>query len=142
VYDALEKKTGGAIRGNISNCPHISQSILLKAMMSETYVLEKQKKFATLKARACKVKEALSNKCYSSVWTPYPFNSGYFMCLKLNDLKAEPFRLKLLEDYGIGVIATGKSDVRIAFSCVEEGDITVLFEQMYKCAKEMQGNRL
>ena len=138
VYDALEKKTGGAIRGNISNCPHISQTIVLKAMSSEKYVEEKQHKFVTMKARAAKVKESLSNKCYSSVWTPYPFNSGYFMCLRMSGIDAEEFRLRLLEKYGIGVIATGKEDIRIAFSCVEENDIPVLFEQMYQCACEMQ----
>ncbi|MBM4103146.1 MAG: aminotransferase class I/II-fold pyridoxal phosphate-dependent enzyme [Planctomycetes bacterium] len=138
VYDALEKKTGGAIRGNISNCPLNSQTIVLKAMLSEKYNEEKLCKFTTLKTRAAKVKEVLSNKSYSSVWAPYPFNSGYFMCLKLNGIDAEQFRCSLLDKYGIGVIATGKEDIRVAFSCVEENDIPLLFDQMYQCAIEMQ----
>ena len=138
VYDTLEKKTGGAIRGNISNCPHHSQTIVLKAMSSEKYVEEKHRKFLTMQARAAKVKESLSNKCYSSVWTSYPFNSGYFMCLKLHNIKAEQYRQQLLEQYGIGVIATGESDVRIAFSCVEVNDIPDLFEKMFECADKMQ----
>ena len=138
VYDVLEKKTGGAIRGNISNCPNHSQAIVLKAMASDNYAEEKQQKFNTMKARANKVKNVLSNGRYSSVWTPYPFNSGYFMCVKLTDLKAEPFRLRLLEEHGIGVIATGESDIRIAFSCVEVDDIADLFEKMFECAGKMQ----
>ncbi len=138
VYDALEKKTGGAIRGNISNCPHISQTIVLKAMLSEKYNEEKLHKFSTMKTRAAKVKEVLSNKCYSTAWTPYPFNSGYFMCIRLNNIKAEAFRQRLLEKYGVGVIATGESDIRIAFSCVEVDDIPALFELMFECAQEMQ----
>lgn len=141
VYDALEKKTGGAIRGNISNCPHHSQTIVLKAMSSEKYVEEKEHKFMTMKTRAYKVKESLSNKCYSSVWTPYPFNSGYFMCVRLNNLKAEQYRQQLLDQYGIGVIATGESDIRIAFSCVEANDIPDLFEQMFQCADKMQNDK-
>lgn len=138
VYDALEKKTGGAIRGNISNCPNISQTIVLKAMADKKYLEEKQQKFAIMKARANKVKETLSQEHFSETWTPYPFNSGYFMCLRLNGIDAEEFRLRLLEKYGIGVIASGKEDIRVAFSCVEENDIPVLFEQMYQCAEEMQ----
>ena len=142
VYDALEKKTGGAIRGNISNCPHHSQAIVLKAMLSEKYAEEKQQKYATMKARASKVKEVLSKKCYENVWTPYPFNSGYFMCVKLHSIKAEQYRQQLLEQYGIGVIATGESDIRVAFSCVEENDIPDLFEQMFQCADKMQKNKV
>ena len=112
-------------------------------MSSDNYALEKMHKFYIVKQRAHKVKSVLSNERYSSVWTPYPFNSGYFMCVKLNNLKAEPFRLRLLEDYGIGVIATGESDVRIAFSCVEVNDISDLFEKMFECADKMQneGNK-
>ena len=138
VYGALEKKTGVAIRCNISNCPNNSQAIVFKAMNSDNYALEKMHKFYIMKQRAHEVKRVLSNECYSSVWTPYPFNSGYFMCVKLNNLKAEPFRLRLLEDYGIGVIATGESDIRIAFSCVEVNDISDLFEKMFECADKMQ----
>jgi len=138
VNNALEKKTGGAIRGNISNCPHISQTIVLKAMADKNYLEEKQQKFVIMKARANKVKETLSQEHFAKVWAPYPFNSGYFMCLRLNEIDAEEFRIRLLEKYGIGVIASGKEDIRVAFSCVEENDIPVLFEQMYQCACEME----
>ena len=31
LYSALENKTAGAVRGNISNAPHISQSLVLMA---------------------------------------------------------------------------------------------------------------
>lgn len=138
VYDALEKKTAGAIRGNISNCSHPSQTLLLKAMSDAEYDTQRHQKFVTLRARAAKVKETLSQERFSSTWTPYPFNSGYFMCIKLNKIRAEQFRQRLLEKYGIGVIAIGESDVRVAFSCVEENDISTLFDLMFQCAKEMQ----
>jgi len=140
LYDALEKKTAGAIRGNISNCSHPSQTLLLKAMSNAKYDTQKHQKFATLQDRAAKVKETLSQERFSTAWTPYPFNSGYFMCLKLNKIKAEQFRQRLLEKYGIGVIATGESDIRVAFSCIGESDIPTLFDLMFRCAKEMHGD--
>ena len=79
TYDALEKKAGGCIRGTISNCSNASQSILLKAMSDDDYASQRQEKFAIMKARAAKVKQVLAQERFASVWTPYPFNSGYFM---------------------------------------------------------------
>ena len=137
TYDALEKKTGGVIRGTISNCPHHSQSILLKAMSDEDYATQRQEKFAIMSARAAEVKQVLSQERFAAAWTPYPFNSGYFMCLKLKDLDAEAFRIHLLEEFGIGVIAAGGSDIRVAFSCIEVDEIAPLFEAMFQCAQEM-----
>lgn len=137
LYEALEKKIGGCIRGTISNCSHAAQSILLKAMSDVAYGPQRLEKFEVLRRRADKVKEVLSQERFSAAWTPYPFNSGYFMCLKLTGLNAELFRLRLLEKYGVGVIATAETDIRVAFSCVEEQDIPDLFEQMFLCAQEM-----
>jgi aspartate/methionine/tyrosine aminotransferase len=142
LYNALEKKAGGAIRGNISNCSHASQSVVLRAMSESSYEEEKRDKFEVLKARAAKVKEVLADERFSAVWQSYPFNSGYFMCLRLNDLDAEQFRLRLLDKYGIGVIAVGGTDIRVAFSCVEEQEVPELFELMYKCAQEMKAGSL
>ena len=137
VHEALEKKAAGCIRGTVSNCPHASQSIMLQAMNDPSYAQEKKAKFDVLRARAARVKQVLAGERYASAWTPYPFNSGYFMCLRLHDLDAEAYRQRLLDRYGIGVIATAPSDIRVAFSCTEEADIADLFEQMFQCAQEM-----
>ncbi len=137
VHDALEKKTAGCIRGAVSNCSHASQSVLLHAMNDPAYAREKQAKFEVLRARAARVKQVLAGDRYASAWTPYPFNSGYFMCLRLKTLNAEAYRLRLLDRYGIGVIATAPTDIRVAFSCIEEQDIADLFEQMFQCEREM-----
>jgi len=48
-YDALDRKTAGAVRGSISNSPHLSQSILLGSLNSENYEKEKEEKFAILR---------------------------------------------------------------------------------------------
>jgi aspartate/methionine/tyrosine aminotransferase len=137
VYEALEKKTGGAIRGCISNCSLASQSIILRAMSDPSYEEGRRQKFETLQTRARKVGEVLDQDRYREVWTPYPFNAGYFMCLRMKRVNAEEYRLRLLEKHGIGVISVGDTDIRVAFSCVEESEIPDLFEIMFECAREM-----
>ncbi len=54
------------------------------------------------------------------------------MCLKLKSVNAEELRLHLLDEYGVGTIAINDTDLRIAFSCVEERDIDDLFELIYR----------
>ena len=128
VYDALEKKTGGCIRGNISNCSHLSQTILLKSMADENYDTLKMEKFNLLKQRALKIKEVLKDPKYADAFDVYPFNSGYFMCIRLKDVNAEELRLHLLENYGTGLISLGDKNIRVAFSCLEEKDVSILFD--------------
>ena len=137
MYEALEKKTGGCIRGGISNSPNLSQALLLKAMGDPTYRAEKQQKFEVLARRARKVREILAHERFSVAWDLYPFNSGYFLCIRLKGLEAEAYRLRLLDSYGVGVISTSGTDIRIALSCVDEGDLGDLFEVMLQCATEM-----
>ncbi len=128
VLKALEKKTGGCIRGNISNCSHLSQTILLNSMADENYDANKKEKFELLKSRALKMKEVLKNPKYSDGFDVYPFNSGYFMCIRLKDVDSETLRVHLLENYGTGLISIGEKNIRVAFSCLEEDDVETLFD--------------
>lgn len=141
LYGALEKKSMGAIRGCLSNGPHLSQTLVLKALESPRYREEKRQKYELLKARALRVKEVLQNPDYSKVWKPYPFNSGYFMCLALKTVDAEALRVHLLDRYGVGVIATSERDIRIAFSCIEEKDIAELFSLIYNGVLDLERGR-
>jgi aspartate/methionine/tyrosine aminotransferase len=138
VLPALENKAMGIIRGVISSVSHPSQTIVLKALLSESFQTQKQEKYAILKNRALKVKKLLVSRKYDDAWSYYPFNSGYFMCIKLKTVKAENLRLHLLEHYGVGVISLGENDVRIAFSCVEEEDIEELFNLIYQGVKDLE----
>ncbi len=36
------------------------------------------------------------------------------------------------------ILHAGLNDIRIAFSCIEESDISALFEVMYKCAMQIK----
>lgn len=128
VYEALEKKTAGCIRGNISNCSHLSQTILVKSMEDENYEHLKQEKFDLLKSRAMAIKEVLKDPKYADGFDVYPFNSGYFLCIRVKGVNAEELRLHLLDNYGTGLISIGEDNLRVAFSCLEEKDVKTLFD--------------
>lgn len=137
-YDALERKTAGCVRGSISNASHLSQSILLNSLQDSRNQAEREEKFQILKNRALKVKQVLADHKYDSAWEAYPFNSGYFMCLRLKSVKAETLRIHLLDRYGVGLIALGKHDLRVAFSCVDEDQIQDLFDTILQGVKDLQ----
>ena len=135
ALSALEKKAMGSIRATISNAAHPSQTLLLEALKSPDFAKEKEEKFRILKERALEVKRVLAaNKKFREVWEAYPFNSGYFMCLKLKNANAEALRLHLLENYGVGTIAVNATDLRVTFSCIAREDIAELFELLYQGA--------
>ena len=138
VYDALERKTAGAVRGSISNASHLGQSIILKSLQGDTYREEKEEKFRIMKERALEVKRVLADTGYSQTWEAYPFNSGYFMCLRLKTVEAEPLRVHLLEKYGVGLISLGKYDLRVAFSCIEKEDVKELFDTVLQGVKDLE----
>ncbi|NLB93636.1 MAG: aminotransferase class I/II-fold pyridoxal phosphate-dependent enzyme, partial [Bacteroidales bacterium] len=64
LYSALESKTAGAIRGNISNAANISQSLMFAAYSSPEYAAQKKMKFEIMKKRFEAVKEALKEEKY------------------------------------------------------------------------------
>ena len=141
LLTALEKKTAGAIRGALSNCSHLSQTIILKALRSPTLVAERRQKYELLKTRSEKVREVLHKPEYKDAWEAYPFNSGYFMCLRLKNANAEELRKHMLKQYGVGVISIGHEDIRIAFSCLDEGKIEAVFDLLLQGVTDLRGSR-
>lgn len=139
ILAALEQKTMGIIRATISSGPHPSQTFVLHALQSADFERQKQEKFEIMKARANKVKEVLDSGRFDDAWDYYPFNSGYFMCLKLKRANADTLRQHLLDRYGIGTIALGDTDLRVAFSCIELDNIEELFSLIHQGAKEAEG---
>lgn len=139
-YTAMEAKTAGAVRGNISNSSNLSQSLLLQAYQSLTYKDEKIQKYNILKGRYKKVKEVLTlnKQKYDEVFTPLPYNSGYFMCVKLKEgLDGEKIRFCLLNEYDTGIINLNNI-IRVAYSSVAEKDIPELFDNIYNaCRKQL-----
>lgn len=138
LYSVLESKLAGAIRGSVSNAPNISQALLLKAYGAQTYNEERKQKFEILRERFEKVKKVLSDKKFSRFFTALPFNSGYFMCIKLKDgIDAEQVRQVLLAKYDSGVIVFGNL-LRIAFSAVPKQNIPLLFENIFLACEEVE----
>jgi aspartate/methionine/tyrosine aminotransferase len=138
LYGALESKTAGAIRGNISNAANISQSLLMEAYTQPDYQNQKAAKYAIMKARYEAVKSVLKNEAYKPYFKALPYNSGYFMCIELAEgLNGEKTRKLLIEKYSIGVIAFDNL-LRIAFSAVAESKIQPLFEGIYEACKELK----
>lgn len=137
LYEALENKTAGAVRGNVSNVSQLSQSLLHSVYTSPTYEASKMAKFAILKSRYEVLKNEISKPIYADYFEPLPFNSGYFMCVQpKKGLAAEAIRQLLLEKYNTGVIVLGNV-VRLAYSAVPESVIPTLVENLYKACCDL-----
>ncbi len=137
VYAALEAKTAGAIRGNISNASNPAQNFLVQSWSSEEYAAEKRQKFSILEDRYLAIRSILDRHPeYAEQFLPLPFNSGYFMCIKPMKVDAEALRQKLLADYSTGVIAFGGL-LRLAFSSTQKDKLPRLFENIFAAAKEL-----
>ena len=81
--------------------------------------------------------EVAGQPAYAESWNVYPFNSGYFMCVAVKGVDAEKLRLHLLEEYGVGLISTSPTDIRVAFSCLEVDEIEPLFECLHRAVQEL-----
>lgn len=137
LYEALENKTAGAVRGNISNISQLSQSMLYKVYSAPTYEESKKAKYDVLKSRYDCLKVELAKSEYAAYFKPLPFNSGYFMCVEpLKGLNAEEIRKHLLEKYETGVIVLGNV-VRLAFSAVPKDVLPQLVENIYKACVDL-----
>ena len=137
VCEVLEAKVKGAIRAGISNVPQLSQSLVERALLSPDIDRERAEKHEILRKRAEEVYRVAAEPRFAETWNVYPFNSGYFMCLELKGVDAEALRVHLLDQYGIGLIATSSTDVRVAFSCLELEQIQPLFEAVHRAAQEL-----
>lgn len=130
AYGVLEQKTAGVIRATVSNCSHPGQSIAFKVLQDPAFRAEQAQKVALLRERAQAVRAAVYDPKYSDCWRVYPFNSGYFMCLKIKGVDADPVRVHLLEHHQLGTIALGKDQLRVAFSCLKAEEIPDVFERI------------
>jgi aspartate/methionine/tyrosine aminotransferase len=139
AYKALEDKTAGLVRAAISNVSMPGQSIVLKALSDPDFRRQQAEKVAVLKARAAVTAIECRKAAYADCWDVYPFNSGYFMCLRLKDADAETVRQRLLADHGVGAIALGATDLRIAFSCLTEAQIPGVFTAAAAAVRAVRG---
>ncbi len=140
VCSVLDAKARGAIRAAISNSPMLSQSVVEKALASPSLADERKEKAELLRTRAARVFEVAGSPRFAESWQVYPFNSGYFMCVKVEGVDAEEVRKRLLEEEGIGVISIGAHDIRVAFSCLEEDGVEPLFEALHRVVQKLRAD--
>jgi len=138
LYQALEGKTAGAVRGNISNSPHLSQSLFINASKAETYPAEKQRNKEKIKERYLKVRDILgAHQEYKEYFEALPFNSGYFMCVKIKNQNVDNVWQTLLDKYSTGVICySEKNLLRIAFASTPMQKLEKLFSNIYNACKD------
>jgi len=137
-YKALEAKAAGIVRGSISSTSSLAQHFLLHAYKLPEYKGQKKNKFITLKERYNRIRTIFTEHPeYAASFTPMPFNSGYFMCVKPINVEPEELRKLLLKKYSTGVIVvTGL--LRIAFSSVPLQKLETLFANLHSAVQEMQ----
>jgi aspartate/methionine/tyrosine aminotransferase len=136
IFSALEAKTAGAIRADASNMSHLGQSLLCKAYQDPEYWAEKNQKNAILNSRYREVRKALNQEKYAEVFEALPYNSGYFMCLRLKKANPEAVRKTLLTQFDTGVISVEPDLLRVAFSATPNKLIPELMENIYQaCLK-------
>ncbi len=135
---ALEAKVKGAIRGAVSNSPQLSQTLVEKALASSSVDAERKEKCEILRVRAQRVYEVANAPRFRDYWDAYPFNSGYFMCVKLKGVEAEALRVHLLDAHQTGLIATAPHDLRVAFSCLEVEQVEPLFDVVKQGIDELR----
>jgi aspartate/methionine/tyrosine aminotransferase len=138
VCEVLDAKTRGAIRGALSNSPMLSQTLVERALETSSIADERKEKAETLRARAAKVYEVVNRPKFRDTFDPYPFNSGYFMCVKVKGVDAEKLRVHLLDAHQTGLIATSPTDIRVAFSCLELDQVEPLFETLHTAITELR----
>jgi aspartate/methionine/tyrosine aminotransferase len=138
VLDVLDAKARASIRSAISNSPMISQSLVEKALGSPAIAAERKEKLAVLRERAEAVHRVAHESRFASSWDVYPFNSGYFMLIKVKGVDAGKLREHLLDKHGTGLICTSPTDLRVAFSCLEASQVVPLFETIHTAVQELK----
>jgi aspartate/methionine/tyrosine aminotransferase len=139
VLDVLDHKTRGDIRAVVSNAPQLSQTLVEKALASDGIDAERAEKCGILEARAKEVDKVARDAQYKDSWDVYPFNSGYFMLIKVKGVSAHKLREHLLDKHQVGLISTAESDLRVAFSCLEVTQVRELFDTVHTAIGELRG---
>ena len=140
-FAALEQKVMGAVRSSVSSSNMLAQSLLLRAMRAGTYHAEQEANLAAIAERYRLVRNILDARAGNGgPLQPLPFNSGYFLTLRVAGGNAEVLRQELLRRRGVGTISVGDDYLRVAFSTVASGDLEALFEEIYAAAGELAGS--
>ena len=137
-FAALEQKLMGAVRSSVSSSGMLTQSLLLRGMQTGSYHADRAANLEAIAVRYRRVREILAARSGAGgPLQPLPFNSGYFLTLRVAHGNAETLRRKLLHECGVGTISVGDDYLRVAFSTVALDDLEALFAEIYSAAQEL-----
>lgn len=138
LFSALEAKAAGEIRATVSNCSALSQRVVDRALRNPAFYDQREHCAQIMRERYQEtVKVFQDHPEYAEHFRPYPFNSGYFMCIHLNALGADAVRRHLLDHYGAGTIAMGEQNLRVAFSSLNLDQVAPLFQVIYQACRDL-----
>jgi aspartate/methionine/tyrosine aminotransferase len=140
ALEVLDAKVRGDIRAVVSNSPQLSQALIEKSLSSERIDAERAQKRGVLELRAREVDRVARQPKFAASWDVYPFNSGYFMLIKVKGVNAHALREHLLDEHQVGLISTADSDLRVAFSCLEVEQVEELFETVHQAIGELRAS--
>ena len=122
---AIEDKLKGCTRATVSSAPGISQALVLSALQDPT--IDEQR--AVLIAQIAERYRTLKAGLLDVGLKPWPFNSGFFALLPL-DQDPEDLRQRLLAD-GVGVVAfAGSRSIRLAYSSTSSHALPALVKTL------------
>lgn len=137
IRDLILEKTQGFIRSVNSSGSALSQNAIIKALKNEKISQEIENNYSILNNRYIYLKEQIEKENLKKYLKILPFNSGYFFTILLpKNINANSFRIKLLENYKIGVYAMDDRHIRIAFSCLNIKNIEYLVTSLKDCIKK------
>ena len=137
IRDLILEKTQGFIRSVNSSGSALSQNAIIKALKNEKISQEIENNYSILNNRYIYLKEQIEKENLKKYLKILPFNSGYFFTILLpKNINANSFRIKLLENYKIGVYAMDDRHIRIAFSCLSIKNIEYLVTSLKDCIKK------
>ena len=124
----------------ISNSPQLSQTLVEKALATPSIARRAQGEAPRCCARAPRRStRSRTRPRFRESWDVYPFNSGYFMCVKVKGVDAEKLRVHLLDAVRHRPdLRRARRDIRVAFSCLELDQIEPLFEALHKAIQELR----
>lgn len=139
--DALEEKLCGEIRSVVSSASTPGQSLLLKGLESGEYRRDKEAAFRLLEGRYRVVRRTVDrlSREHPDLAQPLPYNSGYFVCLRIPGGGAEAVRQRLLDREAIGTISFGDELLRVAFSAVDTEGLEPMLEAVYGAVRDVKG---
>jgi len=138
VLDVLGAKVKGLIRSGISNASRLSQSLVEKALASEGLAAELEARLSVLRARAEKAHALATSERYRGSWEVHPFNSGYFMLIRVKGVEAVALRRALAREHHVAVISTSSTDLRLSISSVELDQIQPLLDTIHQAIQKLR----